>query len=83
MHRMELLLNEAQDAILSYDSKSLNSSVESLSSVNTLSDQSPIEIIKESIALGLELQLSFLYLVLATVFYSCVAILDLVGKSKK
>ena len=83
MHRMELLLNEAQDAILSYDSKSLNSSVESLSSVNTLSDQSPIEIIKESIALGLELQLSFLYLVLATVFYSCVAILDYFGKSKK
>lgn len=71
MHRMEVLLNEAQDAILDYDSKTLNNSNDSLSSLDTLSEsvKNPIVIIKDSLKLGMELQLAFLYLMCSTFLY--------------
>jgi len=71
MHRMELLLNEAQDAILDYDSKTLNNSNDSLSSLDTLSEsvKNPIDIIKDSLKLAVELQLAFFYLICTTSLY--------------
>lgn len=67
MHRMELLLVEAQDAILNYDSKTINNSNDSLSSVDTLEEtKSPFEVLTLSVFLGWELQYAFFQLVFAT-----------------
>ena len=76
---MEILLNEAQDAILSYESKSLGPSVsvDSLSSTDTLEEISgPFEILKEAFYLGFELQYAFFYLLISTFFYFAAYLLD-------
>ena len=68
MHRMEVLLVEAQDAILDYDSKTLVNSNDSLDAL-IYCEKKPIDILKDCAYIGFELQLAFFYLMFATLLY--------------